>query len=356
MLRKWASQGLFLSMPKHINPAYRRQTAKTYSLAECQRLIKSDTQVLSQLISRAESTLAADKKFLKSVYKVLHRKKDVKRIAITGAPGVGKSSFLNAYCKHLIDSGYRVAILPVDPSSYTTRGSILGDKTRMDALVGIEGVFIKPMASALALGGVAPATSAAICLCEMADYDYIFIETVGVGQSEYEVRDLVDLFILLLQPGGGDELQGIKRGIMEMADLLLITKADGELKSVAQLSRDNYRSALSLFSINEWSWKPRCALFSSMTTEYLSGLDQQIEAYYAHMEKGNRLAQFRMHQEQLRFKEGQKNLLYRRLAEKKSIKERIETLSLSISSGELSHLQALNSLEELLENIDAYIP
>ncbi len=340
-------------MPKHINPSYRRQTTKAYTLEECQKLIKTDTQILSHLISKAESTLAADKHFLKSAYATLPRKKDVKRIAITGAPGVGKSSFLNTYCKHLKDSGYKVAILPVDPTSYTTKGSILGDKTRMDALVGIDGVFIKPMASALALGGVAPATADAICLCEMADYDYIFIETVGVGQSEYEVRDLVDLFILLLQPGGGDELQGIKRGIMEMADLLLITKADGELKSVAQTSRDSYRSALSLFSINEWSWKPRCALFSSMTSEYISELDQQIRAYYAHMEKSDRLAQFRLQQELMRFREGQKGLLYRRMAEKKSIKERMETLSLSISAGELSHLQALHSLEELLENIDA---
>ena len=210
-------------MPKHINPSYQRLVTKKYSLQECHDLIKTDSQVLSHLISKAESTLEEDRKFLEIIYDKVPRKSDTKRIAITGAPGVGKSSFLNSYCKELIARGNKVAILPVDPTSYTTKGSILGDKTRMDALVGLKDVYIKPMASALALGGVAPATAAAICLCEMADYDYIFVETVGVGQSEYEVRGLVDLFILLLQPGGGDELQGIKRGIMEMADCLLYT-------------------------------------------------------------------------------------------------------------------------------------
>lgn len=340
-------------MPKHINPSYRRQSTRAYTLGECQELIAIDVQVLSHLISKAESTLDEDRRFLESVYDSIPRKKDTKRIAITGAPGVGKSSFLNSYCKHLVDSGYKVAILPVDPTSYTTRGSILGDKTRMDALVGLRGIFIKPMASALALGGVAPATAAAVCLCEMAGYDYIFIETVGVGQSEYEVRDLVDLFILLLQPGGGDELQGIKRGIMEMADLLLITKADGDLKTIAEISRDNYKSALRLFSINEWSWKAKCSLYSSVTSSYIQDLDKQIEGYFSHINKGNRWAELRKKQEQLRFQEGLKGLLYRRLAEKKSIKQKMETLSLSISKGELSHLQALNSLEELLDHIDA---
>lgn len=339
-------------MPKHINPSYQRLVTKKYSLQECHDLIKTDSQVLSHLISKAESTLEEDRKFLEIIYDKVPRKSDAKRIAITGAPGVGKSSFLNSYCKELIARGNKVAILPVDPTSYTTKGSILGDKTRMDALVGLKDVYIKPMASALALGGVAPATAAAICLCEMADYDYIFVETVGVGQSEYEVRGLVDLFILLLQPGGGDELQGIKRGIMEMADILLITKADGALKSVAGISRDNYKSALKLFSINEWSWKAKCGLYSSVAEEYISELDVLITTYFDHMKKEGRWEMFRLMQETQRFSEGLKGLLYRRLAQKKSIKEKMATLSMRISEGELSHLQALSSLEELLENID----
>ena len=340
-------------MPKHINPSYQRLNTKTYSLQECEKLIKRDPQVLSHLISKAESTLEADRQFLETIYNRVSRKADTKRIAITGAPGVGKSSFLNSYCKQLVARGFRVAILPVDPTSYSTKGSILGDKTRMDALVGLNGVYIKPMASALALGGIAPATAAAVCLCEMADYDYIFIETVGVGQSEYEVRGLVDLFILLLQPGGGDELQGIKRGIMEMADILLITKADGALKQVAEISRDNYKSALKLFSINDWSWKAKCGLYSSVAEDYITELDILIEAYFNHLKEKGRWKKFRLLQETQRFSEGVKGLLYRRLVHKKSIKEKMTTISLSISEGELSHLQALNSLEKLLENIDA---
>jgi len=339
-------------MPKHINPSYHKKATRTYSLEECKALIREDRQVLSQLISRSESNLEEDRKFLAEIFDSVPRRTDVKRIAITGAPGVGKSSFLNTFCKFLLDKGYKVAVLPVDPTSYGTRGSILGDKTRMDHLVGIEDVYIKPMASALALGGVAPATAPAICLCEMAGFDYIFVETVGVGQSEYEVRALVDLFILLLQPGGGDELQGIKRGIMEMADLLIINKADGELKPIAEISLKNYSSANKLFSVNDSAWKTKCTLYSSVTDEYLEKTYELVQAYFDFMMNEGRLTALRNQQEVESFQQGIKSLLFTRMSRRPEVQNKMSILSSLISEGKLSHLQALNQVETLLDEVD----
>lgn len=170
------------------------------------------------------------------------------RLGITGVPGAGKSTFIESFGLHLLDRGYRVAVLAVDPSSRLSRGSIMGDKTRMEGLSRRDEAFIRPSPSGGTLGGVAARTREAMVACEAAGFDVILVETVGVGQSETTVKGMVDVFLLLMLAGAGDELQGIKRGIMELADVVAITKADGENRQAAERARISYENALSLFS------------------------------------------------------------------------------------------------------------
>jgi LAO/AO transport system kinase len=165
------------------------------------------------------------------------------RIGISGAPGVGKSTFIEVLGSHLIKLGHSVAVLAVDPSSAVTGGSILGDKTRMETLAFAEKAFVRPSPAGSTLGGVARRTRESMLLCEAAGFDIILVETVGVGQSETTVADMTDMFLLLLLPAGGDELQGIKRGIMELADLILVNKADGDQVALAARTMGDYRSA-----------------------------------------------------------------------------------------------------------------
>lgn len=187
------------------------------------------------------------------------------RIGITGVPGAGKSTFIEAIGDMVTGLGHRLAVLAVDPSSERSRGSILGDKTRMETLVHNPDVFIRPSPAAGSLGGVARKTRETIVLCEAAGFDVIFIETVGVGQSETAVHSMVDLFMLLQIAGAGDELQGIKRGIMEMADMVVITKADGNNIMRADVARSHFVNALNLFPVPESEWRPR--VFTCSSTE-----------------------------------------------------------------------------------------
>jgi len=177
------------------------------------------------------------------------------RLGISGVPGVGKSTFVEALGNHLIDEGHKVAVLTVDPSSAVSGGSILGDKTRMEVLSRRNEAYIRPSPAGTTLGGVTRRSREALILCEAAGFDVVIVETVGVGQSETKVADMTDMFILMQLPGGGDELQGIKRGIMELADLILINKADDELRSLAGRSAADYRSALRLLHPRAKNWK-----------------------------------------------------------------------------------------------------
>ena len=189
------------------------------------------------------------------------------RIGITGVPGVGKSTFIEAFGKHLTSLGKKVAVLAVDPSSTISHGSILGDKTRMEELVKDPNAFIRPSASGETLGGVARKTRETITLCEAAGFDTIIIETVGVGQSETAVHSMVDFFLLLKIAGAGDELQGIKRGIMEMADAIIINKADGDNIKKAQFAKVEFNRALHLFPAKKSGWIPTTATCSALTSE-----------------------------------------------------------------------------------------
>ncbi len=187
------------------------------------------------------------------------------RIGISGPPGVGKSTFIERFGSHVIEAGHRIAVLAVDPSSRVSGGSILGDKTRMAELARAEAAFIRPSPAGGTLGGVARRTREALLACEAAGYDVTVVETVGVGQSETAVADMTDLFVLLLHPGGGDALQGIKRGIMELADLLLVNKADGDMADAAGRTAAEYRNALRLLRPARAEWVPEVLQCSGLT-------------------------------------------------------------------------------------------
>lgn len=201
------------------------------------------------------------------------------RIGITGSPGVGKSTFIEAFGKHAGALGHKVAVLAVDPSSRVSRGSILGDKTRMPALAAADYAFIRPSPAGESLGGVARMTRETILLCEAAGYDLIVVETVGVGQSELAVHSMVDFFLLLLLPGAGDELQGIKRGIVEMADLLVVNKADGERLQLARRARGEYKNALHLFPPKDNGWAPPVLTCSSVNLEGIAEVWNTLSSF-----------------------------------------------------------------------------
>ncbi|MEZ7845116.1 MAG: methylmalonyl Co-A mutase-associated GTPase MeaB [Rhodospirillales bacterium] len=201
------------------------------------------------------------------------------RIGISGVPGVGKSTFIEAFGLHLIELGHKVCVLAVDPSSPRTGGSILGDKTRMELLSRSRDAFIRPSPSSGTLGGVARRTREAILVCEAAGFDVILVETVGVGQSETAVANLVDMFLLLIAPGGGDELQGIKKGIVELADLVVVNKADGDLLPAAERAKRDYGAALHLLRAQSENWHPKTLLCSSVTGAGINEVWNTVEAF-----------------------------------------------------------------------------
>ena len=218
-------------------------------------ILSGNRTLLSKAITLVESALAGHQQLAQEVISgcLPHAGNSI-RVGITGVPGVGKSTFIEALGKYLTGLGHRVAVLAIDPSSSRSKGSILGDKTRMEELANDPNAFIRPSASAGSLGGVARKTRETIILCEAAGFDRIFVETVGVGQSETAVHSMVDFFLLLMLAGAGDELQGIKRGIMEMADAIVINKADGSNKEKAALAMREYKNALHLYPATVSGW------------------------------------------------------------------------------------------------------
>lgn len=213
------------------------------------QLLEGRKDALAKAITMVESQLDSDKQLATHLFQLLAKeppKHRSNRIGITGVPGVGKSTFIEAIGLALVETGDKVAVLSIDPSSAKTRGSLLGDKSRMDKLSREPLAFIRPSPTGGYLGGIARKTRECMALCEAAGFQWIIVETVGAGQNEFSVSLMVDLFVLLLLPAGGDELQGIKRGIMEMADAVLVNKADGDLKTKAQLTLKDYASALKL--------------------------------------------------------------------------------------------------------------
>jgi LAO/AO transport system kinase len=248
---------------------------------ELQPLLDGNRRALAKAITLVESRLPHHMEQAQGILEqVLPHSGGSLRIGITGVPGVGKSTFIEAFGLHLIEQGKRVAVLAVDPSSPIAGGSILGDKTRMEELSRADQAFIRPSPSVGALGGVAQKTRETMLLCEAAGYDVILVETVGVGQSEYQVAGMVDFFMVLMLPGGGDELQGIKKGILELADALVINKADGESENLANLSKQQYAGAMSLLR-NMSFWIPQVMTCSALKLHNIDTVWEMILDYFS---------------------------------------------------------------------------
>jgi LAO/AO transport system kinase len=247
---------------------------------DLQALLDGNRRVLAKAITLAESSLDSHREQAEQILEqALPHSGNSIRIGITGVPGVGKSTFIEAFGLHLIEQGKRVAVLAVDPSSPIAGGSILGDKTRMEELSRREEAFIRPSPSGGALGGVAQKTRETMLLCEAAGYNVILVETVGVGQSEYQVAGMVDFFMVLMLPGGGDELQGIKKGIMELADALVINKADGDSEQLATLTQRQYTSAMNLLRHSGF-WTPPVVTCSALENARVDAVWDMVLDYH----------------------------------------------------------------------------
>ena len=248
-----------------VNPYFKRAPRQnTYTVSEyVTGILKGNITILSQAVTLIESSKYEHQAMAQEIIeKCLPHTGESVRIGFTGVPGAGKSTSIDTFGMHIIKQGRKLAVLAIDPSSERSKGSILGDKTRMEALSREKNAFIRPSPTAGSLGGVARKTRETIILCEAAGFDTVFVETVGVGQSETAVHSMVDFFLLIQLAGTGDELQGIKRGIMEMADGIAINKADGDNLERAKLAASNFRNALHLFPPTESGWIPKVLTYS----------------------------------------------------------------------------------------------
>lgn len=243
-------------------------------------ILSGDHLLLSRAITLVESRRADDQVLAQNVLKAISSKTgNSVRIGITGVPGVGKSTFIEAFGTYLTTLGYRLAVLTVDPTSQRSGGSLLGDKTRMETLSLNPSAYVRPSPAGASLGGVTNRTRETMLLCEAAGFDIILIETVGVGQSETVVYDMVDFFLLLMLAGAGDELQGMKRGIMELADALIITKADGTNQAAADHARVEYQNALHLFPPTGSGWSPPVLTCSALSDKGIPDVWKNIQAH-----------------------------------------------------------------------------
>lgn len=308
-------------------------------------ILQKDRIILSKAITLIESTRKEDEAIANVVLEAcLKSKKKSHRIAISGAPGAGKSTFINAFGSLLLDNNYSLAVLAVDPSSSISKGSILGDKTRMEDLVRYKNCFIRPTASSSNLGGVARSTRETILLCEAFGFDYIFVETVGVGQSETLVKNMTDLFLLLLLPNSGDELQGIKRGIMEMADIILINKSDGDHATTAKIAATQVKHALHLFSENEKNWTTQVLNISSIEQSGFIELQKAIDGYFLKMETSGFLLHNRNQQDLLWFEETILQELQTIFSNDNSVQSVKEGLKQKIKNNEITAVNAAKFL------------
>ena len=277
-----------VSSQPSVNP-YRRPVARRRLLTPSEYvegILKGNVTVLGQAVTLVESTVDAHQQIAQEVIeKCLPYTGNSRRIGITGVPGAGKSTSIDVFGLHVLKQGGKLAVLAIDPSSERTQGSILGDKTRMEKLSQHPNAFIRPSPSAGSLGGVARKTRETIVLCEAAGYNNIFVETVGVGQSETAVHSMVDFFLLIQLAGTGDELQGIKRGIMEMADGIAINKADGDNIDRANLAAAQFRNAMMLFPPTPSKWKPEVTTYSGYYELNIDKVWDMIDRYFEYVKK-----------------------------------------------------------------------
>jgi LAO/AO transport system kinase len=310
-------------------------------------LIAGNRQALSAAITLIESNLSADRNEARKLLQQCNKlSRKSWRIGITGVPGVGKSTFIESFGRLFIEQGLKVAVLAIDPSSNVTGGSILGDKTRMEWLSQQDAAFIRPTATGANLGGVAKNTFESIILCEAAGFDVILIETVGVGQSETIVHSMVDFFLLLMLAGAGDELQGIKRGIMEMADAIVITKADSGNEKLAEKAKIQYKNALHLFPAKESNWIPETFTCSSVQESGLNEIHHSIETYFNLAFNNGWYSENRKNQEVKRLNDLMKDKIIERFFHNFKNEERFNQLKNEVIEGNLSSYEAIDQLFE----------
>lgn len=310
-------------------------------------ILNADRAILGKAITLIESSLPSDKELAQQVIELcLPHSGNSVRVGITGVPGVGKSTFIEAFGIHLVQQGKKLCVLAIDPTSQLTGGSILGDKTRMQNLSVHPNAFIRPSPSGGSLGGVTRSTRETVILCEAAGFDTILIETVGVGQSETAVHGMVDFFLLLMLAGAGDELQGIKRGIMEMCDALVITKADGENKIKAKQAIVEYRNALHLYPPTNSGWAPKVSTCSSLTGEGVPEVWDIVKEYETLTRENGYFTTYRAEQEKQRLHETIEQLLKDRFYQNPTVANKIKELEQLVAEKKIS---AYSAAEELLK-------
>ncbi|MFL5752763.1 MAG: methylmalonyl Co-A mutase-associated GTPase MeaB [Bacteroidia bacterium] len=320
--------------------------AGQYTMGEYEKgILAGNISVLSRAITLVESTREEHQAMAHELIdKLIGRSGNSVRIGITGVPGVGKSTFIESFGLHLAKQGHKIAVLAVDPSSQLSKGSILGDKTRMEELAVHPNVFIRPSPSAGSLGGVGQKTKETIILCEAAGFNQILIETVGVGQSETAVHQLSDFFLLLMLAGAGDELQGIKRGIMEMADAIVITKADGNNVEKAKSARAEYARAIHLFPPSDSGWIPEVLTCSSLEGSGITEIDEMMLKYFRMARTTGYFEKKRKEQSRFWLHQLIDEKLKERFYSRPGIASAISELEILISESKISPYAAINSL------------
>jgi LAO/AO transport system kinase len=339
-----------INQPPSINPDILRKNTerkkKKYSVDDyVDGIISGNRTILSQAITLVESSLP--KHYDQSqeiIEKCLQHGSDSLRIGITGVPGAGKSTFIETFGLSLVNEGRRIAVLAIDPSSSNSRGSILGDKTRMEQLSTHPAAYIRPSPSAGTLGGVARKTRETIILCEAAGFDTILVETVGVGQSETAVHSMVDIFLLLMLAGAGDELQGIKRGIIEMADIIAITKADGPNEIAADNARISYQNALRLFPRSASGWKPKVLKCSAIRNTGIKELWETITEYYNFTKESGYFDEFRKQQSVIRMNDAILEFLKSTFYNDENIRELMPGIENMLHDGSITSYKAAKIL------------
>ena len=342
-------------MPKSINPnsakAFRgknRQLPTADALVE--GILAGDRLILSRAITLVESQLESHQQTAREVIaRCLPHTGKAQRIGITGVPGVGKSTFIEAFGNHLTQQGKRVAVLAIDPTSQRTGGSILGDKTRMETLASNPDAYIRPSPAGSSLGGVARATRETMILCEAAGFDVIVVETVGVGQSETAVHSMVDFFLLLSLAGAGDELQGIKRGIMEMADGIAINKADGDNQKRAKRAQTQIKAALHLFPPTTSGWIPRTLLCSALESTGIDSVWELVQEHERRMVGKGLFEQKRQDQARFWMQSAIRERLESAFFNAPAVAERLIALEKEVVSGDTSPFAAADELLQLFQ-------
>ena len=313
-------------------------------------VLKGDRSILARAITLIESSHADDQQLAQELLtRLMRRPQNSLRVGITGVPGVGKSTLIDAFGSNLTALGHKVAVLAVDPTSSRSGGSILGDKTRMARLATDPNAYVRPSPTSGVLGGVARKTRETIALCEAAGFDVVIVETVGVGQSETLVANMVDFFLVLMLPGAGDELQGIKKGVLEIADMIAVNKSDGENKSRAMAAGGEYRAALHILTPQSVNWSPPVVICSGLANEGLDDIWKEIQRYRDAMLASTEFHEKRQQQAITWMKELLEERILQRLYRDPKIRDLAKKLEEDVLARRLTPVAAVEQIVSHLE-------